>query len=34
MEEQRTAPVAWRNILLLLMLAGALVLIYGLTGTA
>ena len=34
MEEQRTAPVAWRNVLVLVVLAAALLLIYGLAGTA
>ena len=34
MEQQRTAPIAWRNIVLLVVLAAVLVVIYGVTGTA
>jgi hypothetical protein len=34
MEHQRTAPVMWRNIVLLVLLAAVLVVIYGVTGTA
>ena len=34
MEQQRTAPVAWRNIVLLVLLAAVLVLIYGVMGTS
>jgi hypothetical protein len=34
MEQQRTAQIAWRNIVLLVVLAAVLVVIYGVTGTA
>jgi len=34
MEQQRTAPIAWRNIVLLVVLAAVLVAIYSVTGTA
>ena len=33
-EQTTAASIAWRNVLLLVVLAGALVLIYGMAGNA